>query len=173
MPYVEIYIIFPPPFGYYFPTPIEIDFMTCLECEKELSYMDHRRSMELFQAELCPYHRKRLERLLVKSKLPAEAVVLYYGLRQQGIRPMLAWWDGKKTVDLAISRVRLNIAIERGYESLSYRQAMHFLETNLQAFEDGFTSIRIPRQLIRNGLSETVDGILRIMEGLREKSRVV
>lgn len=69
--------------------------MTCLECEKELSYMDHRRSMDLFQAELCPHHRKRLERLLAKSHLPVEAVILYYGLRQEGIRPMLAWWDGK------------------------------------------------------------------------------
>ena len=147
--------------------------MTCLECEKELSYMDHRRSMELFQAELCPYHRKRLERLLAKSQLPQEAVILYYGLRQEGIRPMLAWWDGKKTVDLAISRVRLNIEIDRGYESLSHQQAMQELESNLYAFRDGFTHIRIPRDLIRNHAVETVDVILRVMESLREKTRVV
>ena len=105
--------------------------MTCLECEKELSYMYHRRSMDLFQAELCPYHRKRLERLLAKSHLPVEAVILYYGLRQEGIRPMLAWWDGKRTVDLAISRVRLNIEIDRGYESLSHQQAMQELEVSV------------------------------------------
>ena len=147
--------------------------MTCLECEKELSYMDHRRSMEMFQAELCPAHLKRMERLLAKSRLPVEAVILYYGLRQVGIRPMLAWWDGKKTVDLAISRVRLNIAIDRGYESLSHHEGMHELERHLHSFDDGFTNIRIPHCLIRNQPGETVDGILRIMESLREKIRVV
>ncbi len=147
--------------------------MTCLECEKELSYMDHRRSMEMFQLELCPRHRKRLERLLSRSELPVEAVILYYGLKQEGIRPMLAWWDGKKTVDLAISRVRLNIEIDRGYESMSYRQAMEELETNLFAYRDGFTHIRIPRDLIRNHLSETVDVIYRVMEDLRARTRVV
>jgi very-short-patch-repair endonuclease len=147
--------------------------MTCLECEKELGYMDHRKSMELFQAELCPYHRKRLERLLARTKLPVEAIILYYGLRQEGIRPMLAWWDGKKTVDLAISRVRLNIEVDRGYESLSYQQAMQELESNLCAFRDGFTHIRIPHHLIRNHTGETVSVILRVMESLREKTRVV
>lgn len=135
--------------------------------------MDHRRSMELFQAELCPAHRKRMERLLAKSKLPVEAVMLYYGLRQAGIRPMLAWWDGKKTVDLAISRVRLNIEIDRESEPLTYQQAMHELEGYLYWVDNGFTNIRIPNCLIRNELGETVDGILRVMESLREKSRVV
>jgi hypothetical protein len=147
--------------------------MTCLECEKELGYMDHRKSMDLFQAELCPAHRKRMERLLAKSQLPVEAVILYYGLRQVGIRPMLAWWDGKKTVDLAISRVRLNIEIDQGFETLTYQQAMHELEGYLYSVDNGFTNIRIPHCLIRHELGETVDGILRIMESLREKPHAV
>ena len=33
--------------------------------------------------------------------MPAEAGMLYYGLKEAGIKPMLAWWDGKKFVDLA------------------------------------------------------------------------
>ena len=173
MPFVEICIIFLQLPGYYFPTPAEFEPMTCLECEKELSYMDHRKSMEMFQAELCPYHRKRLERLLAKSELPVEAVILYYGLRQEWIRPMLAWWDGKKTVDLAISRIQLNIEIDRGYESLSHQQAMQELESNLFDFRNGFTHIRIPSHLIRSHVGETVEILLRVMEGLREKSRVV
>jgi very-short-patch-repair endonuclease len=102
-----------------------------------------------------------------------EAVILYYGLRQEGIRPMLAWWDGKRTVDLAISRVRLNIEIDRGYESLSHQQAMQELESNLYAFRDGFTHIQIPRDLVRNHVGETVEVILRVMQSLREKTRVV
>lgn len=79
----------------------------------------------------------------------------------------------EKTVDLAISRVRLNIDIDRGYESLSHQQAMQELESDLYAFRDGFTHIRIPRDLIRNHVEETVEVILRVMENLREKIRVV
>lgn len=147
--------------------------MTCLECQRELSYMDHRKSMEMFQAELCPQHLKRLERLLVRSQVPIEAVMLYYGLKQQGIRPMLAWWDGEKTVDLAISRVRLNIEIDRGYESLSHQQALHDLDKRMHCVTDGFTNIRIPDYLIRTQLAETVAGVRGIVEGLKESVRVV
>lgn len=147
--------------------------MTCLECQKELSYLDHRASIELFQVELCPNHRKRLEKLLKTSHIPIEAVMLYYGLKEAGVRPMLAWWDGKKTVDLAISRVKLNIEIDKGYESLSHQQAMEELEETMHSFRSGFTTIRIPDFLIRKHLKETVASVQGIMEGLRANIRAV
>jgi hypothetical protein len=147
--------------------------MTCLECNKKLSYLDHRASMDLFQAELCASHRIRLERLIRKGHIPTEAVMLYYGLREAGIRPMLAWWDGKKTVDLALSRVKLNIEIDRGLESLTHEQAMYELEQTMHSFRNGFTTIRIPDFLIRNHLRETVANVLGIMEGLKANLKVV
>ena len=147
--------------------------MTCLECEKELSYLDHRRSMESFQAELCPKHRQRMERLLAQTGVPVEAVMLYYALRQEGIRPMLAWWDGKKTVDLAISRVKLNIEVDPGGETLTPDQAIQELEETMNSFKSGFTTLRIPHFLIRNHLSQSVGYIMGIVEGLRENIRVV
>ena len=107
--------------------------MTCLECKKKLSYLDHRESIELFQTELCSVHRKRLERLVKTNQIPREAAILYYGLIQAGVKPMLAWWDGKNTVDLAISRVKLNIEVDSGYESLSHEQALNDLEAAMQA----------------------------------------
>ncbi|MEJ2162848.1 MAG: hypothetical protein P8X60_05880 [Robiginitalea sp.] len=147
--------------------------MNCLECQKNLSYLDHRKSMELFQAELCPAHRKRLEKLIVKSQMPAEAGMLYYGLKEAGIKPMLAWWDGKKFVDLAVSRVKLNIEIDQGYESISHQEALNDLEETMHSFRNGFTTIRIPHFLIRNHLGETVANILGIMEGLKSNIKVV
>ena len=147
--------------------------MNCLECQKELSYLDHRRSMEMFQAELCPTHLNRLEKLIRQSQMPREAVMLYYGLKEAGVKPMLAWWDGKKTVDLAISRVKLNIEIDQGYESLSHQEAMNDLEETMHSFRNGFTTIRIPHFLIRNHLAETVSNILGIMDGLRANIKVV
>jgi very-short-patch-repair endonuclease len=105
--------------------------------------------------------------------MPEEAGMLYYGLKQAGIKPMLAWWDGKKTVDLAISRVKLNIEIDQGYESLSHQQAMNDLEETMHSFRNGFTTIRIPHFLIRNHLGETVNNILGIMDGLKANIKVV
>jgi len=147
--------------------------MNCLECQKELSYLDHRRSMESYQAELCPTHLKRLNRLIRQGQMPEEAGMLYYGLKQAGVKPMLAWWDGKKTVDLAISRVKLNIEIDQGYESLSHQQAMNDLEETMHSFRNGFTTIRIPHFLVRNHLGETVNNILGIMDGLKANIKVV
>lgn len=147
--------------------------MTCLECNKKLSYLDHRESIELFQTELCSIHRKRLERLVNTNQIPKEAAILYYGLIQAGVKPMLAWWDGKNTVDLAVSRVKLNIEIDTGYESLSHRQAMNDLEAAMHSFKNGFTTIRIPHFLIRNHLQESVENILGIIEGLKLNVRVV
>ncbi|MDM9631624.1 hypothetical protein [Robiginitalea aurantiaca] len=147
--------------------------MTCLECNKKLSYLDHRQSIELFQTELCSSHRKRLERLVNKGQVPKEAAILYYGLIQAGVKPMIAWWDGTNTVDLAISRVKLNIEIDTGYEALSHRQAMNDLEAAMHSFKNGFTTIRIPHFLIQNHLQESVENILGIIEGLRLNVRAV
>jgi hypothetical protein len=147
--------------------------MTCLECNKELSYLDHRESIDQFQAELCPAHRKRLERLIKTNQIPKEAAILYYGLIQAGVKPMLAWWNGKHTVDLAVSRVKLNIEIDSEYESLTPEQALYDLEAAMHSFKSGFTTIRIPGFLIRNSLKETVGNILGIIEGLKLNIRVV
>ena len=147
--------------------------MTCIECNKELSYLDHRQAMDLFKVELCPAHRKRMEQLIRRQHSSAEAITLYYGLIQAGVKPMLAWWDGKKTVDLAISRVKLNIEIDAGFESITCEQALSELEYKCSVHQDEFTTIRIPRVIIRNNLKDTVETIMGITEGLRNNLKVI
>lgn len=147
--------------------------MTCLECKKPLSYLDHRQSMERFRAELCKNHYNRMDRLVRRQEIPEAAVMLYYGLKEAGIPSMLAWWDGRRTVDLAISRVKLNIEIDRGLRSLTAEQAIVELEATMQAFQHGFSTIRIPEMLIRNHLQDTIEYIRGIIEGLRANIKVV
>lgn len=147
--------------------------MTCLECKKELSYMDHRKAIELFDVELCEAHRARMERLMKFQHAPAEAIILYYGLKKAGVKAMLAWWDGKRTVDLAISRVKLNIEIDLGQERLSYEDALGELGPAMHSVRDGFTTLRIPHHLVRVSLKETVESILGVIEGLKPKLKVV
>ena len=86
---------------------------------------------------------------------------------------MLEWWDGTKFVDLAFSRVKLNIEIDDEYEKLTDKQAIDHLEEVMHSYKNGFTTIRIPHTLIEYHLKETIQNILGIMEGLRANVKLI
>jgi hypothetical protein len=141
--------------------------MDCLECKKELSYIDHKNSFDAYGVELCKQHKGRMDKLVNTKKTPVEAIKLYYGLKEIGISSMLEWWDGKKSVDLAISRVKLNIEIDTEYNTITHEQAIMDLEEAMHSFKNGFTTIRIPDVVIKYYLKETVKNIEGIVEGLK------
>ncbi len=147
--------------------------MTCLECNKELGYLDHKNAMESLGVELCHKHHDRMKALIKKYDTPLEAIQLYYGLKEAGVKAMLEWWDGKKSVDIAISRVKLNIEIDSAYERLTEEQAIHNLEEAMHSFKNGFTTIRIPHIVVRYYLNETVRNIIGIMEGLKANLKTI
>ena len=141
--------------------------MNCLECNKELSYIDHKNSIDAYGVELCKQHKGRMDKLVVHKGSSVEAVKLYYGLKEIGISSMLEWWDGKKSVDLAISRVKLNIEIDTDYNTISHEQAIMDLEEAMHSFKNGFTTIRIPHVVVKYYLKDTVKNIQGIVEGLK------
>lgn len=141
--------------------------MTCLECNKELDYANHKNAIETLGVELCELHQERIAKLMDTNATPREAIQLYYGLKEAGVMAMLEWWDGKKSIDIAISRVKLNIEIDTEYHMMTHEQAINDLEKTMHSFKNGFTTIRIPHVLIKYYLKETVVNILGIMEGLR------
>lgn len=147
--------------------------MTCLECNKNLDYIGHKKSMDRLGVELCEKHQSRMVKLIEMQDTPLEAIQLYYGLKEAGVNTMLEWWDGKKSVDIAISRVKLNIEIDAEYHMLTHEQAINDLERTMHSFKNGFTTIRIPHVLIKHYLKETVDNILGIMEGLKANIKVI
>lgn len=147
--------------------------MTCLECSKKLDYLEHRNSMDNLGLELCSPHYTRMVKLIEQNNTPNEAIQLYYGLKEAGVNAMLEWWDGKKSVDIAISRVKLNIEIDSEYHMLTHEQAINDLERTMHSFKNGFTTIRIPHVLIKHYLKETVNNILGIMEGLKANIKVI
>jgi very-short-patch-repair endonuclease len=147
--------------------------MTCLECSKNLDYLRHKNSMDRLGVELCEKHQTRMVKLIKENNTPVEAIQLYYGLKEAGIKAMLEWWDGKKSVDIAISRVKLNIEIDAEYHMLTHEQAINDLERTMHSFKNGFTTIRIPHVLIKHYLKETVNNILGIMEGLKANIKVI
>ncbi len=147
--------------------------MICLECKKELDYLNHKNAMDTIGVELCEKHYSRMQKLIELNNTPLEAVQLYYGLKEAGVSAMLEWWDGKKSIDVAISRVKLNIEIETENGLMTHEQAMNDLEGDMHSFKNGFTTIRIPHILIRYYLNETVNNIIGIMEGLKANIKVI
>ena len=147
--------------------------MTCLECNKELGYLDHKNAMESLGVELCEPHQARIEKLIEKNNTPLEAIQLYYGLKEAGVNGMLEWWDGKKSIDIAISRVKLNVIVDCEYHMMTHDQAINDLEEAMHSFKNGFTTIRIPHVLIKHYLKETVHNIIGIMEGLRAHVKAI
>jgi len=147
--------------------------MICLECKKELGYLDHKNATDSLGVELCFEHHKRMKLLILQNDTPLEAIQLYYGLKEAGVNAMLEWWDGKKSVDIAISRVKLNIEIDSEYEKLTEQQAINNLEEAMHSFKNGFTTIRIPHIVVRYNLSETVKNIMGIMEGLKANVKMI
>lgn len=147
--------------------------MICLECKKELGYVDHKNAMESIGIELCKKHHERIKQLIKKHDTPLEAIQLYYGLKEAGVKSMLEWWDGKKSIDIAISRAKLNIEIDSAYDKLTEHEAINNLEEAMHSFKNGFTTIRIPHIIVRYYLKETVNNIIGIMEGLKANIKVI
>jgi len=129
--------------------------------------------METYGVELCGKHKKRIDKLIRSNNTPIAAIQLYYALKEIGVYPMLEWWDGKKSVDIAISRVKLNIEIETEYQMLTHEQAMNNLEETMHSFQNGFTTICIPHVVIKYYLQETVQSIVGIIEGLKLNIKVI
>lgn len=147
--------------------------MRCLECKKELSYIDHKESMDALNVELCKKHLDRVQKLRNERNTSPETIQLYYGLKAAGVSAMLEWWDGQKTVDIAISRVKLNILVDSEYQRMTHEQAINDLEETMRSFKNGFTTIRIPNFLIKQYPNETVRNIIGIMEGLKENLKTI
>ena len=147
--------------------------MKCIECQKKLNDNQLNEALVTYRVPLCTKHKKRLDGLIEKHSTPIEAIQLYYGLKQANVKPMLEWWNGKRSVDIAISRAKLNIIIDTEYERMTHEEAMHDLEDTMHSFKNGFTTIRIPQTLIQHYLLETIQNILGIVEGLKANVRPI
>ena len=147
--------------------------MTCKDCGKNIGHDEYESSMGSLGVPLCKKHTSLVKKVILNNNTPLEAIQLFYALKEAGANPMLEWWDGKKSVDIAISRVKLNIEIDRDYAAITHEQAIQDLEQAMLSFKNGFTTIRIPNVAIKYYLKDTVDNILGIIQGLKANIKVV
>lgn len=129
--------------------------------------------MQILGVALCERHLNLVQGIIAENNTPIEAVQLFYALKEAGANPMLEWWDGQKSIDIAISRVKLNIEIETDYHLITHEQAINDLEEAMHSFKNGFTTIRIPHMVIKYYLEETVNNILGIIQGLKANLKVI
>jgi len=146
---------------------------TCLDCKITLNKGVEKMALDTLGIPLCERHQNLIHRLMRRHTTPIEAVQLFYSLKVAGVAPMLEWWDGSKSIDIALSRVKLNLEIDTEYQMFTCDQVLQILEERMYSYKDGFTTIRIPHMLIRQCLQDTTDAVLGIMEGLRARSRAV
>ena len=147
--------------------------MTCRDCNKKIGYLAHKESMDSLGVELCTRHTRLIKKVILNHGTSLEAVQLFYALKDAGANPMLEWWDGKKSVDIAISRVKLNIEIDTEYKMITHEQAIKDLEEAMHSFKNGFTTIKIPHVVVKYYLQDTVKNIMGIIAGLKENIKVI
>ncbi|WP_228235983.1 hypothetical protein [Allomuricauda sp. M10] len=147
--------------------------MTCKDCEKSIDSHQYQTSLESLGIHLCDRHARLIKKVILDNNTPIEAIHLFYALKEAGAHPMLEWWDGKRSVDIAISRVKLNIEIDKDYNMITHEQAISDLEDAMHSFKNGFTTIRIPHLAIKYYLEETVQNILGIISGLKANIKAI
>lgn len=142
--------------------------MPCLECRKQINNQEFLKSSKQFNLELCEAHRSRMERLVQLQHIPKEAISLYYHLRSIGIQSMLAWWDGKQQIDLAISRVKLNISIDPEMDpQFDFVIPSGHLSSSKLFKKEGYSYLHLSGAQINSFPEETVIQIRGIIEELR------
>lgn len=148
--------------------------MHCLECRKQLNIQEQQQSALRFELDLCEGHRTRMERVMDQHDVPEEAVMLYYHLKNSDIQSMLAWWDGTTQIDLAISRVKLNISIEKSEQNtqLPFPEFVRGLAQLSLRQENGFSFMKIPAFQIRNYPAETVEQVRNVIQEIRQHIKI-
>jgi hypothetical protein len=96
----------------------------CVECGIAIPEKAYLASDKKFGSPLCQKH----QRWLVKSKATPEAITLYVALKTYKVPVLLEYWDGKKSIDIAVPG-KLYIEVEKLQEEEADVALIRFLQT--------------------------------------------
>jgi len=117
------------------------------------------------------YFLYRKIRLWLLPKISPEARALHRALVDLGIPAELELFDGYKTVDIAIPAANIHIEVDGSQHHTSSRQALADLKRTYYSLQQGIYTIRIPNNLVRYHLPETVDFVARIIQTNARRTR--
>jgi len=113
----------------------------------------------------------RKMRLWLLPKISPEARALHRALVDLGIPAELELFDGYKTVDIAVPAANIHIEVDGSQHHSSSRQALADLKRTYYSLQQGIYTIRIPNNLVRYHLPETVDFVARIIQTNARRTR--
>lgn len=85
--------------------------------------------------------------------------LLWAALKERGIDAVTEYSDGHKKVDLAVPSAKLYIEVDGLHHSLELGQVITDLKRDSYSNQEGFRTIRIPNQAIREDLNRVADAV--------------
>ncbi|WP_051359817.1 hypothetical protein [Adhaeribacter aquaticus] len=110
-------------------------------------------------------------RLWFLPKISPEAKALHRALVEMGIPAKLEFFDGYKTVDIAVPDANIHIEVDGSHHNTIARQALADLKRTYYSLQQNIYTIRIPNSLIRHNLDDTVEYVSRIIQTNYNKTR--
>jgi len=140
----------------------------CLVCKNNIEQKVKEYSIEHFGYYLCRDHQTYLREKREQSATP-QSITLYLELLKRGIQAELEKFDGHKTIDIAVTRTKINIEVDGKHHSYSPKQAIADLRRTYYSFLKGYYTIRIPNTLIETNLNEAADLVAEMLEEGRDR----
>ena len=141
-----------------------INFYHCLECGNSISLGVKEFSTEVHGVPLCLKH----QIWVAESITSTQAFSLYFALKSNKVPVTLEFWDGKKTIDIAIpGKLYIEVEGENHYEP---EQALTDFLRTMHAWKDKIPTFRISNAHIRNPyhFKIIVDGLTDICQEFKK-----
>lgn len=87
---------------------------------------------------------------------------LYEALKKRGIKSILEYYDGFKHVDMCIKNARLYVEIDGLQHSIDSKQILTDLKRDHYSDDEGFSTMRIPNEIIKKHLESVADAIAEV-----------
>ena len=97
------------------------------------------------------------------------AQLLFDALEKRGIKSQLEYFDGHKTVDIAVLDAKIFIEIDGLHHYTHPEQIKADFKRNHFSDGDDIDTFRVPNELVENHLEEIVDGIAEVIKERRVK----
>jgi very-short-patch-repair endonuclease len=118
-------------------------------------------TLVIFGLVLIFYHRKHTEVTIGQTKYSR---LLWAALKERGVESITEYSDGYKKVDLAVLPAKLYIEVDGLQHSLKTGQVIDDLKRDNYSDKDGFRTMRIPNQAIKDDLNTVADTLAQIIK---------
>ena len=135
----------------------------CLICRDTIDNKVKVYSLENFGYYLCRAHQIFIRDKMDESATP-ESITLYLELLKRDIPAEIEKFDGYKTIDIAVTKARINIEVDGKHHNYNPNQAIADLRRTFYSFLKGYYTLRIPKSLVKSHLIETADLIAEMAE---------